>query len=116
MSVEPGGLNATHDPALKSHVAAANAEGADFPIQNLPHGVFSRGSAEPPRGAVAIGDQLLDMRALVESGLLQAAQEHDSDEVADMEAVGGGVEADISGQDFFCGADPNDVKNYGQYG
>lgn len=75
MSVEPGGLNATHDPALKSHVAAANAEGADFPIQNLPHGVFSRGSAEPPRGAVAIGDQLLDMRALVESGLLQAAQE-----------------------------------------
>ena len=73
MSVESG-LNATHDPALKSHVAAANAEGADFPIQNLPHGVFRRGDM-PPRGAVAIGDQLLDMRALMESGLLQGAQE-----------------------------------------
>ena len=36
-------LNATHDPALRSWVASANAAGCDFPIQNLPFGRF------PPR-------------------------------------------------------------------
>ena len=41
-------LNETHDPKLKSWVAAANAAGSDFPIQNLPFGVFRhKGSSEP---------------------------------------------------------------------
>ena len=35
-------INATHDPELTSWVESANASGADFPIQNLPHGVFRR--------------------------------------------------------------------------
>ncbi|GAA0741468.1 fumarylacetoacetase [Ideonella azotifigens] len=56
-------LNATHDARLRSWVDAANLPGTDFPIQNLPHGVFRRaGSAEAFRGGVAIGDQILDMR------------------------------------------------------
>ncbi|MGF6446480.1 fumarylacetoacetase [Paraburkholderia youngii] len=53
----------THDPELKSWVDSANAEGTDFPIQNLPYGAFRRrGSGEPIRIGVAIGDQVLDLR------------------------------------------------------
>src|SRR5262245_9658210 len=58
-------LNETHDPSLRSWVEAANAEGTDFPIQNLPFGVFRRaGSTEVFRGGVAIGDQILDLAAV----------------------------------------------------
>jgi fumarylacetoacetase len=58
-------MNATHDPNLKSWVESANEPGCDFPIQNLPFGIFKRkGAAESPRGGVAIGDQILDLAAL----------------------------------------------------
>src|SRR5688572_9969219 len=58
-------LDATHDPALKSWVETANEPGCDFPIQNLPFGIFKRrGETESPRGGVAIGDQILDLAAL----------------------------------------------------
>lgn len=51
---------------MRSWVESANATGADFPIQNLPHAVFRRaGSSEAFRGGVAIGDQVLDLAALV---------------------------------------------------
>ena len=53
----------THDPALRSWVAGANDPAGDFPIQNLPLGVFRRrGRSEAPRVGVAIGDQVLDLR------------------------------------------------------
>jgi fumarylacetoacetase len=56
--------NETHNPALGSWVASANADGTDFPIQNLPFGVFRRdGSVEAFRVGVAIGDQILDITA-----------------------------------------------------
>lgn len=62
-------LNATHDPALTSWVVSANGH-PDFPIQNLPFAVFRRaGSAEPWRGGVAIGDQIVDMAAAVAAGV-----------------------------------------------
>ena len=58
-------LDATHDPALESWVESANQPGCDFPIQNLPFGVFKRkDKKESPRGGVAIGDQILDLAAL----------------------------------------------------
>ena len=57
--------NATHDPELKSWVESANDPASDFPIQNLPYGVFRRkGSKAAPRGGIAIGDQILDLAAL----------------------------------------------------
>ncbi|HUQ75195.1 MAG TPA: fumarylacetoacetase [Burkholderiales bacterium] len=57
-------LDRTHDPDLKSWVESANAPSCDFPIQNLPFGVFRRkGRKEPPRGGVAIGDQIVDLAA-----------------------------------------------------
>ena len=56
-------LDATHDPALASWVESANAPGCEFPIQNLPFGIFRR-KDDKPRGGVAIGDQILDLAAL----------------------------------------------------
>jgi fumarylacetoacetase len=55
-------IDDTHDPALRSWVESANAPATDFPIQNLPLGVFrSAGSREAPRVGVAIGDQIFDL-------------------------------------------------------
>jgi fumarylacetoacetase len=64
-------LNFTHDPAARSWIAAAQAPGCDFTLQNLPYGVFARkGSQERARGGVAIGDQVVDLARLAASGLL----------------------------------------------
>ena len=61
-------LDSTHDPALRSWVPGANGH-LDFPIQNLPFCVFSPPDGEP-RGGVAIGDAILDLRAVLAAGLL----------------------------------------------
>jgi len=65
-------LNPTHDLAARSWLASANQRGGDFPIQNLPFAVFRmRGSAEPFRGGVAIGDQVIDLARLSQAGCLK---------------------------------------------
>jgi fumarylacetoacetase len=56
-------LNETHDPARRSCVETANAPDSDFPIQNLPFGVFRPSPGASPRVGVAIGDQVLDVAA-----------------------------------------------------
>jgi len=61
-------LNATHDPARRSWVESANAEEGDFPIQNLPFGVFDDGKGA--RGGVALGDRIVDLVALREAGAI----------------------------------------------
>jgi fumarylacetoacetase len=53
-------LNETHDPALQSWVESANRAATDFPIQNLPFGVFRHGHSAP-RVGVAIGDSILEV-------------------------------------------------------
>jgi fumarylacetoacetase len=66
-------INKTHDPLLKSWVDSANTMETDFPIQNLPFAVFRRAaSAEPYRGGIAIGDQVIDLAAVKDSGALGA--------------------------------------------
>jgi fumarylacetoacetase len=62
-------LDETHAPDALSWVAAANAPDTDFPIQNLPFGVFVHGDDERPRVGVAIGDRILDVAACHERGL-----------------------------------------------
>jgi fumarylacetoacetase len=57
----------THDPARTSWVASANGH-AEFPIQNLPFGVFGT-HGRKPRGGVAIGDAIFDITAALEAGL-----------------------------------------------
>ena len=69
-------LNHTHDASRTSWLASANAAGSDFPVQNLPFAVFRRkGSGEPFRGGVAIGDQVIDLAAASQSGCLQGLAE-----------------------------------------
>jgi fumarylacetoacetase len=62
-------IDATHDIALESWVASANGH-HDFPIQNLPFGLFSP-PGEAPRPGVAIGDHILELQALVAAGMLR---------------------------------------------
>jgi len=61
-------IDATHDHALTSWVEDANGH-RDFPVQNLPLGVFDPG--EGPRIGIAIGDHILDLGGV--AGLLPSA-------------------------------------------
>lgn len=65
-----------NDPRLLSWVESAHDPATDFPIQNLPFGVFRRaGTEEMPRVGVAIGDQVLDLPACLAEGMLGAVAE-----------------------------------------
>ena len=67
-------LNETHNPQLCSWVASANEVGCDFPIQNLPFGVFRLpGNPHLFRVGVAIGDQMVDLTAAHASGVFNDA-------------------------------------------
>ncbi|MGH9327869.1 MAG: fumarylacetoacetase [Terriglobia bacterium] len=69
-----GQLDETHNAATESWVASANTPETDFPIQNLPYGVFQRkGGDEPPRVGIAIGDQVLDVAACLEDSLFSGS-------------------------------------------
>jgi fumarylacetoacetase len=62
-------LDETHDPKRRSWVASANDGATDFPIQNLPLGVFRRaGSTERARVGIAIGAMILDVNAAQKAG------------------------------------------------
>ena len=61
--------NETHDPKAKSWVESANGKNCDFPIQNLPFGIFRRDGGCYQIG-IAIGDSVLDLRACGEADLL----------------------------------------------
>ena len=70
-------LDQTHDPAVLSWVDSARRPNGDFPIQNLPFGVFRRrGRGEAPRIGVAIGDEIVDLSRAVGQGLLTGV-DHD---------------------------------------
>ncbi len=60
-----------NDPALRSFIPVDAA--SDFPIQNLPYGVFSTSAAPSPRVGVAIGDAILDLAVLESEGLIDLA-------------------------------------------
>src|SRR6185437_7085702 len=54
--------------ALKSWITAANDPRTDFPLANLPYGVFTHASTT--RIGVAIGNQILDLRAAASESML----------------------------------------------
>jgi fumarylacetoacetase len=61
-------VDETHDPARASWVESAQGP-TDFPIQNLPFGVYRRrGEDAPARVGIAIGDQILDVVACRDQG------------------------------------------------
>src|SRR5271168_294306 len=71
-------IDETHDPKRQSWVETANGH-ADFPLQNLPLGVFSPpGNTVPDaraRGGIAIGDKIFDIKAAFAAGLLSGEAE-----------------------------------------
>jgi fumarylacetoacetase len=84
----------THDPALTSWVESAERAGTDFPIQNLPFGVFRHPDRdEMPRVGVAIGDCILDVTAARHAELLgglaaRAAEACDAPALNELLALG----------------------------
>lgn len=62
-------MSKANDPALKSWIDVP--EDSDFPIQNLPFGIFEAGG-QPPRPGVAIGENILDLCALADAGKFSA--------------------------------------------
>ena len=90
-------LDETHDSKVQSWVESANIAGSDFPIQNLPLGVFRRREegAEAVVG-IAIGDHILDaagMRSeglLAEEGVRLAAKACASDSLNSLMTLGAG--------------------------
>jgi len=64
-------LDETHDPKALSWVESANVAGSDFPLQNLPFGVFRRRDEGARAGVgVAIGDHIVDLAGLQREGFL----------------------------------------------
>lgn len=63
-------LDETHDPGAQSWVESANIPGADFPIQNLPFGIFRRDPSGDMSLGVAVGDRILDLHGLQSESLL----------------------------------------------
>lgn len=62
-------IDKTHDVNLRSFIETANDGVTDFPIQNLPFGIFSSAFKGTGPG-VAIGDRIFDLRAAGRLGLL----------------------------------------------
>jgi fumarylacetoacetase len=62
-------LDATHASSPGSWVSSAQSAVTDFPLQNLPFGIFRRAGGEPHVG-VAIGDLILDLHRAVAVGSL----------------------------------------------
>lgn len=65
-------LDDTHSASLRSWVPGAHEPGTDFPVQNLPFGVFRRTGDLPPRVGIAIGDQVLDCLVAERAGCFDA--------------------------------------------
>lgn len=72
-------LNQTHDATARSFVASANQADTDFPLQNLPLGVFSRPGETATRCGVRIGDEVLDLQLAFRSELLADTSEREGE-------------------------------------
>ncbi|MBA3889727.1 MAG: fumarylacetoacetase [Gemmatimonadaceae bacterium] len=83
----PAQLDRTHAADARSWVESANDAASDFPIQNLPFGVF-RPRGGDARIGVAIGDRVLDLRAVVGSCAIEFFMKPES------EALGAACGAD----------------------
>src|SRR6202142_720422 len=90
-------LDETHDAKVQSWVESANLADADFPVQNLPFGVFhGRGAGSRAKVGVAIGDRILDIHSwlghayLAEEKLRAAANACAADSLNPLMALGSG--------------------------
>lgn len=77
-------MNETHNPNLRSWIDSANRSNTDFPIQNLPFGVYRKnvGGVLSHIG-VAIGDHILDIAAARNEGLFSGIAEEAAEACSD---------------------------------
>lgn len=85
-------LDETHDRKRLGWVISANGH-ADFPIQNLPIGIFSPPNGSSRRGGIAIGEMILDLAAAAEMECFagrarEAAEAASSESLNDLFALG----------------------------
>ena len=96
-------MDPTHDPSLTSWVESANVAG-DFPIQNLPFGVFRRRDEDDPGSVgIAIGDMILDVTACHDEGRFTGLAERAAEACAApalnaLMRLGGDARADLRWQ------------------
>ena len=67
-------LDETHDSSRRSWVESANGPDAEFPIHNLPFGVFSTRGGEKT-GGIAIGSYAIDLKRCIDQKLFSADAE-----------------------------------------
>lgn len=91
-------LDETHHSKVESWVESSNNASSDFPIQNLPFGMFRRRSEDgAPRVGVAIGDLVLDLYGmqsqdlLAEESIRTAANAFTSDSLNALMSLGTGL-------------------------
>ena len=84
----PASLQATLNPSLKSWIDSANDPASDFPIQNLPFGVFSNDANPARRAGVAIGEWIVDLAVLEQAGLLKTPDVFGKPRLNDFIALG----------------------------
>ena len=63
-------IDHTHNPNICSWVTSANEDNIDFPIQNLPLGIFKRKGDTNLAIGVAIGNQILDLSRMAQLRLV----------------------------------------------
>ncbi|SAK51201.1 fumarylacetoacetase [Caballeronia hypogeia] len=81
-------LKATLAPSLKSWIESANDPASDFPIQNLPFGIFSNAVNTQPRAGVAIGEWIVDLAVLEDARLIDAQDTFRAPRLNDFIALG----------------------------
>jgi fumarylacetoacetase len=64
-------MSRANNPNLKSWIDVP--KDSDFPIQNLPYGIFAT-ETKTPRIGVAIGEQILDLSEIAKAGLFDAIE------------------------------------------
>ena len=111
-------IDDTHDPARRSWVESANRSGCDFPIQNLPLGVFVPPNDTRARVGVAIGDAIMDAGEWLPGDTLNAFCALPATQRADLRREWAkALEAGAPHRDLFAQADcamllPADVGDY----
>jgi fumarylacetoacetase len=107
-------LDYTHDLKAQSWVTSANSPETDFPIQNLPYGIFRRAkSSERPRVGVAIGNSILDLAGCVEARLLlcEAADACVADSLNHLMALGTERRLQLRREIFSLLSDENGLRD-----
>ena len=72
-------LNESHDSTLTSWIDSANEAEADFPVQNLPLGVYTDPKTGVGKVGIAIGDEILDVTAARAKGVIGGAADDAAD-------------------------------------